>query len=135
MKSSNERRVCILLTISIVFVCVQSASAALTGFLSTPDGMVGGSEWASPPDGEGFRLDWEISQNPDMTWHYKYTFSKENQEPLIAFAVSHLILPLSEDIEPEDLYNFSDNVDEWEIDTFGPAPGNPGFPAGESILT
>ena len=134
MKSSNKQRVCVLLTLSIVFLSVQSASATLTGFLSTPDGMVAASGWASPPVGEGFRLDWEISQNVDLSWHYKYIFSTEGEEPLVKFAVSHLILALSDNIEQEDLYNFSINVDQREFDTFGPAPGNPGFPIGESIF-
>jgi len=67
MKGSNGGRVCVLLTLSIVFLSVQSASAALIDFLSTPDGMDAGGGWTSPPGGEGFRLDWEISQKKDLS--------------------------------------------------------------------
>ena len=39
-----------------------------------------------------------------------------------------------QNIELEHLFNFSSNVFDLDIKTFGPAPGNPGFPANKSIF-
>jgi len=113
----------------------RSASAALIGSLSTPQagGIIGGDDWAPAPDGDGFRIAWNISQNANGSWHYVYTVTDENQDPLRP-AASHIILQLSENITPRDLYNYAGDIEEHEFGTFGPAPSNPGFPSGKSIF-
>lgn len=123
---------------SILFVLAVApvaANAALIGHLITPpsSGVTSGAQWAPVPTGEGYRIDWDVSQNGDGTWHFKYTLSDQNggtQSPM----TSHIILELSENIEEGDLFNFSSDVHKIEYGTFGPGAGNPGFPAGETIF-
>jgi hypothetical protein len=118
-----------------VLVSGGTASAVLTGFLTTADGgLVGGSFWQSPPGGEGFQVDWTVSVNPDGTWRYVYEFSGESGLPLEK-RTSHFIISLSENIDTvNDLFNFTGDVNDVEFGTFGPSTGNPGFPEGEAIF-
>lgn len=118
-----------------------SASASVLSFpivgsLFTPGdefGIVGGGSWAHPPDGAGFIFAWEITDNGDDTFHYEYTFTDIDGNPL-PMTPSHLILELSADIAPEDIFNFGESIGDVEFGEFGPGPSNPGFPDGESIL-
>jgi hypothetical protein len=123
-----------LACVAVVLVGVP-ASASLIDYRSTPDssGLHGENPWAPVPTGEGFRVDWIISQNPDLTWHYQYSFSKQNGE-LLTHRTSHFIIQLSEDIEEEEIFNITGDVSGWDFDTHGPSSGNPGFPPGESIF-
>jgi len=112
-----------------------AVQAALIGHLETPagNGVIGGNQWAPIPTGEGYRIDWNVSQNMNGTWHYIYDLSDQNggtQSPM----TSHIILELSENILATDLFNFSSDVGKIEFGTFGPGAGNPGFPAGETIF-
>lgn len=112
-----------------------TASASLIDFLSTPPdaGIVGGGDYNEAAG--GFRVHWTITLNPGGTsYHYKYEFTDQGQNPLNR-TVSHIILQLSENIAEEDLFNFVGvHKGEVEFGTFGPAPGNPGFPGGETIF-
>jgi len=110
-------------------------AAPITGHLSTADtgALVAGGGWVSPPDANGFRIDWAVSQNLNGTWHYAYTFSDEAGSPLKG-KTSHIILQLSENIEEDDLFNFTGDAGTLEFGTFGPHPSNPNFPTGESIF-
>jgi hypothetical protein len=110
-----------------------SLQASIVDALSTPDtsGIIAGDNgWG--PNEDGYRVTWTISQNLDLTWHYKYEFSKANGDSLDKLT-SHIIISLSDDIEESDLFNFGSDVQGWNFGTFGPAPGSPGFPTGESI--
>ncbi|MBN1346621.1 MAG: PEP-CTERM sorting domain-containing protein [Phycisphaerae bacterium] len=111
-----------------------SATAGLIGFLTTSDstGLTGGGDWAAMPDEDGFRIDWDVSLNYDGTWHYAYTFTDEDGDDLKP-ATSHAIFQVSDSITTEDLLNFSGDVAQTELGTFGPKKSNPGFPEDESI--
>ncbi len=115
----------------------DAASAALIDLASTPEdsGIIGGVDWAPSPGADGFRIDWEIYSNGDGTWHYIYTFRDEDESALTP-ATSHVIIQLSDNIEADDLFNFSGDADpnEVEFGTFGEHQGNPGFPTGKSIF-
>ena len=107
-----------------------SASASLIDFLSTPAGIVGGMSYTS------FRVEWEITQNPNGTYHYVYDFLDAAQGTLTP-EVSHVILELSDNITKSDLFNFVGvgvEVDDVEFGSFSDSPSNPGFPTGESIF-
>ncbi len=107
-------------------------SAGLIGFVSTSGGdLATGDKYVSSK--EGFRLDWEVSQNEDGSWHYEYTFSDKGQGGLTP-AVSHVILQLSQNIQPSDVYDFAGDVGSVSFGTFGPQASNPGFPTGQSIF-
>jgi len=105
----------------------------LTGSLSTPadEGLVGGGATWSEAAG-GVTVSWVISQNADFTWHYKYSFTDTDGDPL-GMLVSHFIISVSDDLTAEDVFNFGMDVADFSVDTFGPAPGNPGFPEGQTI--
>lgn len=123
----------------LVFVLLcggASLQASLVGYLSTPDtsGLIAGDDGWSPGEG-GYRVAWTISQNPDLTWHYKYEFFKADGSPLSKLT-SHFIISLSDNIEESDLYDFSTDIDTETVE-FGRFRGNasnPGFPKGESIF-
>ena len=82
---------------------------------------------------------WEITQNNDLTFTYKYTFTGFTQP-----GISHVILTLTRDaVFPRDLdavtgttYNNSTNGVKLEFNEFGPGNtgGNPGFPNTNSII-
>ena len=124
----------VFLLIAMLSVGVSNSYAILyTGFLSSPanSGLYSdGQAWASPP---GFRVNWEVSEAGPATWHYKYTFSDENAGEL-SMLVSHMTISLSDNIEESDLFNFSVDVADWELDTFETHLSNPGFPVGETIF-
>jgi hypothetical protein len=129
---ATVRVVAVVLTIALVPL---AADAALIGHLITPpsSGVTGGAQWAPVPAGEGYRIDWDVSQNVNGTWHYKYTLSDQGggtQSPM----TSHIIFELSQNIQEGDLFNFSSDIFKVEYGTFGPGSGNPGFPAGETIF-
>lgn len=134
----NRRRalsVCVWAIGCVLVLLSASTSGAVVGYLSTPDAgeIVAGGDWAPAPDGDGYRIDWEVSQNTDGSWHYEYWMSDANSGALKP-ATSHVILQLSENITSDDLYNFDGNVGNTEFGTFGEHPSNPGFPVGESIF-
>ncbi len=132
-ESIGMAKVSCVLVLTLV-ILAGPVEASLTGLLTTADGgLVANGDWQSPPNGEGFQIRWTISQNQDQTWHYKYELLNESGESLEK-TTSHFILPLSTNIEEDDLYNFSGDAATWEFGTFGPASGNPGFPEGETIF-
>jgi len=113
-----------------------SLQADIIDFITTHDVrelISGDGGWG--PNDDGFRLTWTIIQSPDMTWHYKYQFGKADGTELEKLT-NHFIISLSDDIQETDLYNFSPDCDENEIEfgTFVSGPGNPGFPEGKSIF-
>lgn len=131
-----KKRVIVVAGVVVLLLGGVSLQASLVDFLSTPDtsGLISGNDgWG--PNEDGFRVTWTISQNPDLTWHYKYEFTKADGTALEKLT-SHFIISLSDDIQETDLFNFSvdSNADEIEFGTFGPASGNPGFPSGKSIF-
>jgi hypothetical protein len=120
-----------------LFMCVLVAANAiavpLTGSLSTPSSQGLISDGITWQDGqEGLTVSWAVSENPDGSWHYQYTFTNAVGDTL-DMLVSHFIISLSEDIEPGEIFNFSPDVASHSIDTFGPHVSNPGFPEGETI--
>ncbi len=131
---------CVVLTLLLMGVSVSNATL-YTGSLSSPAGSgleSGGISWDTSVT--GFRVTWEVSENVDSTWHYKYTFQDESGGTL-SMLVSHMIISLSDNIDEDDLFNYGSDiqlVDEdgenaIEFGTFGVHPSNPGFPLNETI--
>lgn len=110
------------------------ANANHVGFLQTPSssGIVSAGSWAPPAGGQGYRVTWDISQNPDDTWHYEYTFTRQDGGSIMP-RTSHVILQLSDTATEDDLFKFEGDLEKVEYGDFGPGAGNPGFPASESI--
>lgn len=123
----------VVVWVAVLLLGGTSLQAGIVGFLSTPDtsGLIAGDDGWSPSGG-GYRVTWTISQNPDLTWHYKYEFSKGDGSPLSKLT-SHIIISLSDNIEESDLYNFSADIEDVDFGLFGVGSSNPGFPEGEDI--
>jgi hypothetical protein len=132
-KEAMQKTRAFLGAVSAVLFAIGTANAGLIGSLTTGDGLVGGGNWQGSPDDDGFKVSWDVSQNPDDTWRYTYTFTNEDGEELSP-ETSHFIIQLSDNISEDDLFNFSGDFGDIEFGTFGEGAGNPGFPGGESIF-
>ena len=109
---------------------VYGTPAALTG-LRTESQFVTGGDWAA--DSLTQQIAWVITNNGNGTWDYLYTFTN-----FVSPAMSHWILDLSDDaviptVDPHAVTNVVPNFP-LVFGTFGPAPSNPGFPTGTSIV-
>ena len=123
-----------VVSVGVAALGASAASGSLVDFRSTADGaLIGGGQYAPPPADNGYKVSWSISQNMDSSWHYEYTFTEQDNDNLSP-ATSHMIIELSENITSADIYNVGGDVQSATFGTFGPAPGNPGFPAGETIF-
>ncbi len=126
-----------LLTLVVVAIVLLQSEASLRATLiaslssHVANGISSGGEWDLNED--GFQIKWTISQNDDQSWHYKYDFFKANGDPLRKL-ISHFDFSLSDNITADDLYNFGSDIGEVTFGTFGPGPGSPAFPTGESIF-
>ncbi len=67
----------------------------------------------------GTTMSWNVSRNPDSSWHYSYTLD------VYAGAVSHLIIETAGDFDPSEIFNASHP---FQFGLFGPGPGNPNMP-------
>lgn len=107
-------------------------ATVLTGSLSTATGgLLAGGNYATG----GFVISWNISDNPNGTWNYNYTFTRPNGSEVSGPAVSHIILQLSQTFTPSDLLSFNNsNIESVEFGSFGPGPSNPGIPGSLSGL-
>jgi len=96
--------------------------------------IVAGGSW-----GAGTSFYYEVTRPLDETLplHYEYTFFAVPSSP----ALSHFILQVSQAVvgglpafDPYDPTDYFDGPTvEGQATSYGPAPGNPGFPAGQSI--
>lgn len=118
------------------FVLAVSAEAAnlITGSLTTPDGVLGVGRWEPEPAGHGLRIEWEISENADYSWHYAYSFyQQQDPDRPLDKMVSHFILQVSGTMTEDDILNFWGDLeaaDAYEIRVFDDTQAsNPGLPA------
>jgi hypothetical protein len=81
--------------------------------------VTGTGQWIDPGPA---LISWEVTQNPDNTWHYSYTFEH------IAGETSHFILEVSDVFTLDDLWNPTGDFTSVELGPFGPGPSNPGMP-------
>ena len=100
---------------------MPSLATAYTGsLLSTTGGIMGTGNWITP--GPTY-IDWVVTQNADMSWHYSYTFGHPPG------ATSHFILEVSENFTYDDIFNETGDFGGMEIKTHqtGAQP-NPNMP-------
>jgi hypothetical protein len=127
-------RTAVAFAVSFVFAVGAESADLITGSLATPDGIVGVGRWEPEPAGHGVRVEWQIGQNSDGSWHYAYSFYQQEDPnvPLDKLA-SHFILQVSENLTESDLFNLSGDLeghDAYEIRVFdGTQPSNPGMPS------
>ncbi|MFI4911220.1 MAG: PEP-CTERM sorting domain-containing protein [Sedimentisphaeraceae bacterium JB056] len=116
-------RIKFLILLSLVWI---SGAYALSGFLVSDQGELEGTGfWV---DGTGIndwtpaRIDWEVTDNGNSTWHYEYTLSVYGAD------VSHFILETSETFTESNIFNLSAPGTGVELGTFVPDSGNPSMP-------
>ena len=117
----------------VVLLAPGVATATLTGSLATDDQIFAIADWSSSA-GAGMRVQWDISQNPDSSWHYEYWITDADGN---AFArnPSHFIAALSENFTDDNWSGFAGDLaitdggdPDVEIDVYGPGPSNPNMP-------
>jgi len=128
MKSTTQ-----FIAAAALLAMVGAAPAlAVDGSLSSPAaaGLIVGGSYAAA----GVTVEWAVFQNPNLSWHYEYSFRRLSGQGLTP-NLSHFILQLSENIVPaEDLWDFEGPIASIEYGLFGSGSGNPGLPVGESIF-
>lgn len=99
----------------------SDASGELTGGRTSPtaSGVDATQQW----DNGGFTIDWDISQGDDDLWTYIYTVTGETK------GLSHLILEVTEDNNPFNIYNGTsipyEGPQKWSLSTSDPLMPNP----------
>ena len=119
---------CISFAISMIIPWFSSAAVAAptyTGSLTTANGgLIGSGGWVSDPD-DDVTLDWTVTQNADLSWHYRYVFDGTG----IPGDISHLVIETSSTFTANDIYNDTPGVHEGKPDFYGTGNGNPNIPA------
>lgn len=116
----------VLLLTSMLFLLVLTSQSAMalmtfTGSLSTPEGIFATEPWMT----EGMTINWEISQNADYSWDYRYWF-RNFAGGVPSKAISHMVLAISPDATLRDFWEANGPL---EIQTWsGADPSNPGMP-------
>ncbi len=124
------KRILILVAIAVLGLSLSAwALPTYTGSISTPSGVYATPKWDHANG--GFKLGWEISQQGDGNWLYKYNVTNASGNDL-GKGLSHLIIELSPNATENDFWSFKQDgssFDNWEIDTYsGANPSNPGMP-------
>jgi hypothetical protein len=115
----------LFLSTMFVFLILTSQSAmalmTFTGSLSTPAGIFATEPWMS----DGMIINWEINQNADMSWDYRYWF-RNYAGGIPTKAISHMVIAISPDATSRDFWDANGPL---EIRTWsGDDSGNPGMP-------
>jgi hypothetical protein len=116
----------VLLLASMLFLLIVTSQSAMalmsfSGSLSTPDGIFATEPWMT----EGMIINWEINQNADMTWDYRYTF-RDYAGAAPRKAISHMVVAISPNATLADFWGANGPL---EIQTWdGSDPSNPGMP-------
>ena len=122
------RKLAVAVAIAMIWLMVPLANADSilvdpaywtgTRYGDNPSQVIGNGVWNDPG---GFSISWVITQNPDMTYHYSYTFNAP------VGAVSHWIMEVSSNFTEENIWNIVGTID-GGLDTYGISQGNPGIP-------
>jgi len=109
---------------------IAGAGIVYTGSLSSDTGGIGGTGiWIDPtslpedeqPSWTPATMDWTVSQNPDMSWHYSYEMSVYRGD------ISHLIIETSPNFTSSDIFGYSGD---FEVSSYSPGNSNPNMPGG-----
>lgn len=120
MRSRRLHRALGIAAALLALLAPASAMAYMGSLLSTNGGIVGTGAWITP--GPTY-LEWTVTQNPDYSWHYSYTFGHPAGE------TSHFILEVSDTFSRADIFNMGGDFRGIEIKEHqtGGQP-NPGIP-------
>jgi hypothetical protein len=105
----------------VAVVVLPPRATAYSGALSSNDlGILGTGNWIEVGP---TTLKWDVTENPDHTWHYSYTFTHPEG------TTSHFIIETSDNFTAGDISGASGNIGEIDIGmhTAGEG-GNPTMP-------
>jgi len=111
-------RIAVLFSVALVAgLFLPSAEASYMGVLVSTDlGLMATGNWLY---GGETKIQWNVFQNPDNSWHYSYLFSHPEGQ------TSHFILETSLNFSSGDVLNPEGHFGGFEV---GWQPANPGSP-------
>lgn len=108
------------LTLGAILLLSPVASHGYAGMLSSATGgILGTGNWIL---GGTTTLEWNVTQNQDLTWHYDYLFSHPSG------ATSHFLLEVSSTFTRQNLLSPGGDFEEIEIQSWTDQQGNPNIP-------
>jgi hypothetical protein len=115
-----QRLKTIVLVGALLALAAAGPAGAFSGALSSVAGEISGSgNWiVTGPT----ILEWTVTENPDGTWHYDYTFSHPRGD------TSHFLLEVSSSFTLDDIFNAGGDFEEIELGTWTPGGSNPNMP-------
>lgn len=121
MKGKTMKRMRFVVVIAAAALFVPMSAFAFSGtLLSSTGGILGTGNWGAG----SMSLEWEVTQNVDLSWTYRYVFS----HPL--GATSHFILETSPSFTDNDLFGPTVGFGPTEIKFHEVTSGNPSMPEG-----
>jgi hypothetical protein len=111
MEDGMMRRTNLISAVAVVVwlavLPAQALPTSYSGALTTADGgLLGTGAWVTHPSYD-ITFDWTVTQNPDLSWHYRYTFDSTG----IQGNISHLVIEVSDSFTANDLLNTVPAVD------------------------
>lgn len=104
----------------LVALGASTTAVAFTGSLATPDCLAATGQWDSALGNTN--ITWVVTQNPDLTWHYKYTFNAP-----VGF-IEGMIIEASPTFCLDNIFNLTGTVTSFSIGTFVPSEDLPNLP-------
>ncbi|MBD3237060.1 MAG: PEP-CTERM sorting domain-containing protein [Candidatus Eisenbacteria bacterium] len=102
-----------------VWVCALPANAFVGMLVSSDMGITGTGNWI---ENGPTSIEWEVTQNADQSWHYRYLFTHPIGE------TSHFILETSVEFTASDIFNASGDFQSYEVGWQAVRSGNPNMP-------
>lgn len=123
MKPFSRRRagasLALFMTV-LVLLLAPAGAQAYFGTLSSPAGVTATGNWMT---GGTTTISWLVTQNVDLTWHYRYEFSHP------AGATSHFLLETSANFTMDDIFDASGDFGDIVLGTWGnQGNSNPNIP-------
>lgn len=112
-------RAAALAMIATLVISVPPAGAYVGMLISTDLGLLGTGNWIETGPTS---IEWEVTQNPDNTWHYWYVFSHPLGE------TSHFVLETSLNFGPDNIFNTGGDFSSYDIGWQSVGSGNMNMP-------
>ena len=121
-----RRSIVSLSLIMVACALAQAEPTIYTGELNSGigGGLVGAGKWFNNP-AKVVTFRWEVTQNQDLSWHYRYEFDGTE----VQGEISHLLLETSLNLQHSDVINPNHAIQAGDPAWYDAANGNPNLPA------